>query len=84
MQLEAISHREFEVVVKDGLRSPVNTTYGAHLEERPWGVAPVEKKASSGELVGNLEPGWCLNLRQAADTSSVQWLCRLAGEWFFS
>jgi hypothetical protein len=44
MQLEAISHREFEVVVKDGLRSPVNTTYGAHLEERPWGVAPVEKK----------------------------------------
>ena len=36
VQLEAISHREFEVVFKDGSRSRVSRTYGAQsvIEER--------------------------------------------------
>ena len=36
------------------------------------------------EFVGIFELGWCLSLRQAADRSSLQWWCKLAGIRFFS
>ena len=47
-------------------------------------IMALPKWGSSGEFVGNFEPGWHPSFGQAADRSSVQWLCQLTRILFFS